>query len=97
MWNPENDYSVINDVVVLDNNNLLISVLTKSDRQIVDQRFEWEEKKVFYFYKTSSEQKTLLGTLNILDQDIYFTDKHIIHFKEGNYFIASFELNVRVN
>jgi len=92
LWNPENDYSVINDVVVLDDDHILISVLTKSDRQLVEQRFEWKEKKDFYIYNSNPDQKTLLGSLNTIDQDIWFTDKHIIHFNEGNYFISSIEI-----
>lgn len=83
---PENDYSIIRNISIVENNLLWIEVETRTNYTIADRKVEWDKEFQYYLVNLRNGAAYYMGNYksegNSYGKNIYLTQENLILYNE---------------
>ena len=86
------DWSMIQDVKIIDNTKLLVTIRHLANRNVLTDIVDWEESKDFYLIDMEDYSSYYMGNFSIDNENLWFTSKHVVFSKNNFLHIYKYKL-----
>ncbi|MBD3615287.1 MAG: hypothetical protein HUJ22_01850 [Gracilimonas sp.] len=86
------DWSFLDNITVLNNGKIIVSIRHLSNRSLNEYGIIWDENKDFYLIDLLKDKYSFLGSIDLNDENIWFSKHNIMHLKNDTLSIHNYIL-----